>query len=62
MRRDAALALIPPAIKALRRRKLPADAMQRVINSVDWDLVDDAGNNVGAVTKHIEVATKRALA
>lgn len=61
MRRDAALALIPQAIKALKRRKLPADAMQRVINSVDWDLVDDAGNNTSAVSKHIEVATRRAL-
>lgn len=56
------MALIPPAIKALKRRKLPADAMQRVINSIDWDLVDNAGNNNDAVTKHIEVATKRALA
>ena len=61
MRRDAVLAMLPRMIKAARKRKLPADAAQRVQNAIDWDLVDDAGNNTAAVEAHLRVAIGRAL-
>jgi hypothetical protein len=62
-RRAEVMAMIPALIPKPKRGKRVADdaSVSRVVNALDWDAVDDAGNDPKRLRSIVEAAAKRAL-
>jgi hypothetical protein len=62
-RRADVMAMIPALIPKKRGKRADTDAnVSRVVNALDWDAVDDAGNDPQRLRAIVEAAAKRALA
>ena len=62
MNRTQAESLLPELVvvhNAIRKAKDREAALARITNAIDWQTVDDAGNNIATVLAAVRAGVKR---